>query len=330
MLYIVLLVLLSLVSLIFIKFLLSVAKFRGAEEFLKLESEYNLLLTKTKKLKEANRLLQNNVDETMSLYEINKNMSKVLNEEKIFSIFKERVSNYIKLDDCIYVNNADIPFDYKDSVVIPLVINKQPKGYVIAKGILEKDNQRFKILAQQLMVMLKRAFFYKRVQELAIIDGLTKVFCRRHFLDRLNEEIKRSLKFKYIFSFLLVDIDRFKGFNDRYGHLVGDAILKEVSKAIRESIRQIDFCGRYGGDELSLVLPETSNEQALFAAERMRKSIESKNIKVYDEEVKVTVSIGISTFPDDSSSSDSLIENADLALYAAKNSGRNKTCVYRK
>ncbi|MBM3243495.1 MAG: GGDEF domain-containing protein, partial [Candidatus Omnitrophica bacterium] len=170
---------------------------------------------------------------------------------------------------------------------------------------------------------------YKKIQELAIMDGLTRVFCRRHFLERLNEEVKRSKKFKHSFSFLMVDIDKFKSFNDKYGHLVGDAILREVSKTIKETIRQIDFVGRYGGEELSIVLPETDKEQALLAAERLRYEIEKRKIKVYDEELKVTISVGISSFPADAGDSAAIVEAADCALYSAKRAGRNKVCAYR-
>ncbi len=328
MLYIASLILLSCASFLFVKFLFSLIKFTEEDEAIRLRSEYALLLGKTEGLKKNNMALENNVNDTISLYDINKDISRQLDESRIFSIFKERVSNYIKLEECVYFQGKEAPIGYKDSFVLPLVINRETKGYLVASGIAEKDRQRFHILAQQLMIMLRRSLLFKRVQELAIIDGLTKVFCRRHFLERLDEEIKRSIKFKYKFSFLMVDIDRFKSFNDRYGHLVGDAILKEVSAAIKDSIRQIDFVGRYGGEELSVVLPETDKEQALFAAERMRHSIESRKIKVYDEEVKVTVSIGLATFPDDSDNGLSLIDKADQALYSAKESGRNRSCVY--
>lgn len=215
-------------------------------------------------------------------------------------------------------------------MILPLDINKRVEGYIVASGLPKKEKGRFYILAQQLMIMLKRSMLFKMVQEMAIIDGLTKLFCRRHFLDRLEEEIKRSDKFKYKFSFLMIDIDRFKSFNDKYGHLVGDVILREVSRVIKDSVRQIDFAGRYGGEELSLVLPETDKEQAFLVAERIREMVEAKKIRAYDEEVKVTVSIGVASFPDDSKSAGALIEKADLALYSAKKSGRNRASLYLK
>ncbi|MBU1726122.1 MAG: GGDEF domain-containing protein, partial [Candidatus Omnitrophica bacterium] len=121
--------------------------------------------------------------------------------------------------------------------------------------------------------------------------------------------------------------DHFKEFNDNYGHLVGDAILRDVARVIKENIRQIDFMGRYGGEELSLALAETDRRQAHFAAERIRKAIEARRFRVYDEDLSVTISIGISTFKNDVKDTSALIEKADKALYQAKETGRNKVCA---
>ena len=210
--------------------------------------------------------------------------------------------------------------------ILPLDIGKSPIGYLLASGIKQGDMDKFHILSQQFLLGLKRALLYQRVQELAITDSLTGASSRRYCLERLNEEMERSKKFKYAFSFLMVDIDHFKDYNDRYGHLVGDAILKDVSQTIKENIRQIDLMGRYGGEEFSVILTETDKKQAKFAAERIRKSIEDKSIRVYDENLKVTVSVGVSTFPGDAKDTQALIEKSDSALYKAKQTGRNKVC----
>ncbi len=329
MLYIAILFFLSAISCFFVKSLLAHAAAGKEGEFLSLQSEHSLFLREVEKLKNENMALEGMVNETRALYDITKDISRQLDEDKVFGIFKERINNYIKIKKCVFLYTKDIPEDYKDCVILPLIIDKEPKGYLVARGIAEKDGERFQVLAQQLLIMLRRSFLYKKIQELAIMDGLTQVFGRRHFLERLNEEIKRSAKFKYCFSFLMVDIDKFKGFNDKFGHLVGDAILRDVSRTIKDTIRQIDFVGRYGGEELSIVLPETDKEQALLAAERIRQAVESKDIKVYDENLRVTVSVGVSTFPGDADNANPLIEKADRALYSAKGAGRNRVCAYR-
>jgi diguanylate cyclase (GGDEF)-like protein len=138
--------------------------------------------------------------------------------------------------------------------------------------------------------------------------------------------MKRSRKNKLALTFLMIDIDNFKQFNDRYGHLVGDAILRHVSKTIALAVRQIDFIGRYGGEEICVALAETKREQAGFAAERIRQAISLEVIKVYDESLKVTVSIGVSTYPDHAANIQTLIEMADQALYLAKETGKNRVC----
>jgi diguanylate cyclase (GGDEF)-like protein len=126
----------------------------------------------------------------------------------------------------------------------------------------------------------------------------------------------------------MLDIDHFKDINDRYGHLVGDAILKEAVTIIKDSVRQVDFIGRYGGEELAIVLPETGKSYARVAAERIRHSLSQKPVNIYDESLQITVSIGISAYPQDGIRSKELIEKADRALYSAKERGRNRVCVF--
>ena len=126
----------------------------------------------------------------------------------------------------------------------------------------------------------------------------------------------------------MADIDHFKEYNDRYGHLVGDVVLKEAAATIKESVRQIDVVGRYGGEEFAILLPETSPRNAYFAAERIRKAIAAKRIRAYDEELNFTISIGFSAFPRDAKDGLNVIDKADIALYEAKQKGRNAVCAF--
>lgn len=289
-----------------------------------LEFEYGQLEKEGSRLAEENKSLETGVNETIALYKLTKDICKSLDEAKVFAIFKGWLSEYLNAPDCqLLPKGADLA-KYSEFITMPLIIQRDTVGYLAARGLTDKDTERFQILAQQFLIGFKRALLYKKMQELSITDSLTRLFSRRHFMDRFKEELRRSRKFKYNFSFLMVDIDRFKDFNDRYGHLVGDAILREVSKTVKDAIRQIDFVGRYGGEELSVILVETDKAQSHFAAERLRQAVESKKIKVYDEELKVTVSIGIATFPDSGASIEEVIESADKALYQAKEAGRNR------
>jgi diguanylate cyclase (GGDEF)-like protein len=292
------------------------------------ESEYTAFSKETERLETENNSLEKTAKETIGLYNMTKEICKTLDIEKIFTIFKEQVNNHFKVEECQFLSKeADLSL-YKGYAIFPLIIDNETIGSLVASGISQSDRVKFGILARQFLIGGKRALLYKKMQELAITDGLTQLFSRRHFLDRFKEELVRSKKFKYKFSFLMVDIDKFKDLNDRYGHLVGDAILREISKAVKETIRQIDFIGRYGGEELSIILVETGKDEARFVAERIRRTIEEKEISAYDERLKVTLSIGISTFSDDGANMEEIIEGADKAMYIAKRSGRNKVRAY--
>ncbi len=183
-------------------------------------------------------------------------------------------------------------------------------------------------MSQQFLLGLKRAVLYQHVQEMATLDSLTKVFTRRYWFQRCNEELERSRKYNYNLTCLMIDVDRFKGFNDTYGHLVGDAVLMAVVRVVRENIRQIDLLGKYGGEEFCVILTETAVQGAQFVAERIRQALQDTSVQAYDEILKVTISIGIAGFPNDSRDLTGLVDKADQALYRAKETGRNKVCVY--
>ncbi len=297
--------------------------------FTRIKGEYHNLFAENKKLKIANHNLENTLDSIIALYDITEQICKSLDIDKIFSNFRDEINKYIRVSDCEFIKGKADLSRYKDCAIISLNIQKDLIGYLVADGLAGEDQEKFQILSQQFLLGIKRAVLYKGVQELAIIDSLTSISNRRHFLERFKEELERSAKFDYKFSCLMIDIDYFKDFNDRYGHIVGDAILRELSRTIQENIRQIDLIGRYGGEEFSIILSETDKDGAQFAAERIRLAIQDKHIRIYDEELKITVSIGISIFPYDGKDMERLIDTADSALYQAKQAGRNKVCFYK-
>lgn len=217
--------------------------------------------------------------------------------------------------------------------IFPLVVEESVVGILIIEGGQEDATAKFTIIAGQLALLLKKIALYNTVKDLSITDGLTGVFLRRYFIERFIEEIKRSINNEYSLSVLMLDIDHFKMYNDTFGHLVGDVTLREVSKVIKENVRKVDLIARYGGEEFAIILPETNEQGAFDAAERIRLAVENKHFEVYDEETRVTVSIGIASFVreenDDSEEKyaemvNSLLHNADHALYEAKEQGRNR------
>ncbi|MFA6129833.1 MAG: GGDEF domain-containing protein [Candidatus Omnitrophota bacterium] len=328
MLYIILFLILTISWAVYLHDLLSGRLKRRNSASADLFKELNALEEEKLSLDAENTGLNKIFAETLALYELTMDICKSLDEEKVFAIFCDNLKKHINIKDCQYIKDNSGLIKYKDYMILPLNTEEnQVAGYLAVDGILDTDKEKFGILSQQFLIGFRRALFYQKVQDLAITDSLTQVYCRRYFLERFSEELKRSRKNKLHLCFLMIDLDNFKQFNDHYGHLVGDAILRQVSKTISDMVRQIDFIGRYGGEELAIVLAETDKEQASFAAERIRQAIEASVIKAYDEELKVTVSIGVSTFPENNQQHmQDLIEMADKALYLAKETGKNKVC----
>lgn len=165
-----------------------------------------------------------------------------------------------------------------------------------------------------------------RLDELARTDALTQVPNRREILERLHEESVRIERTRRPLSILMVDIDHFKAVNDSHGHAVGDAVLKTVAQCIETSLRRIDHCGRLGGEEFLVLLPEADREEAFAAAERLREAIAAGEYRFDFGLLHITVSIGVATLTGSSAlAPETLLRAADAALYAAKNAGRN--CV---
>jgi len=223
--------------------------------------------------------------------------------------------------------------------IFPLTPEGEFSALFVILGSSKEDLAKFEVLAAQLALQVRKVRLYEMVRELSIIDGLTGVFVRRHFLERFEEEIGRAKKQNFPLTVLMLDIDHFKRYNDDFGHLVGDATLKEVAQIIRANVRNVDIVARYGGEEFAVVIPETREEGGLEVAERIRSAVARKSFRVYDEETKVTVSIGVSIYPQDLPPSIltgetqnilfELIQRADRALYRAKEEGRNRVIVYR-
>jgi diguanylate cyclase (GGDEF)-like protein len=167
---------------------------------------------------------------------------------------------------------------------------------------------------------------YKQTSELAIHDSLTKLFVQQHFKNRLKEEQERALLAKDPLSLLMCDIDFFKKYNDRYGHAAGDLILVQIADIIRQEVHDTAIAARYGGEEFSIILPKTTLAEARAIAEQIRKKTEEHPFMLRQESTSITVSVGVSNLPIDTSDDEELIRVADQRLYEAKKLGRNKVC----
>ena len=166
---------------------------------------------------------------------------------------------------------------------------------------------------------------FEQQYKLATTDGLTDLYNHRYFQEQIRMMIENSKRYETSFSLIILDIDFFKKFNDNYGHQSGDAVLKQVAQTLKRNVRSADIVCRYGGEEMSILLPNSSKDEAYSTAQKICERIANKKFKLAgDKETGVTVSIGVATFPNDGMTATEIIEIADKRLYSAKNNGRNQ------
>jgi len=216
-------------------------------------------------------------------------------------------------------------------VVSPLVQNDEIAGLIcLGPNIKDEDYtpenlETLAILTNMLSVAIHNAQLYEHIKGLSYTDAMTGLHNFRFFKLRLKEEIARAWRTNQPISLLILDVDFFKNYNDKLGHPAGDDLLRKLSHLLRYTVRDNDIVCRYGGEEFAIILPGTEEVGAYVLAERLRQKVEKE--KFFREEVqpqkKITISIGLSTFPEDAVTMEDLIVAADQALYHAKNQGRN-------
>lgn len=220
-------------------------------------------------------------------------------------------------------------------LVVPLLVDNKIIG-VMTIGKKEpnafgpKQMQILTILGGQAAVAMANSLLYKKIEKLAITDGLTKVNNHRQFYRRAEEELERTKRYGGCFSLIMLDLDFFKKFNDQFGHKAGDMALACVAQILLDSTRSLDVVCRYGGEEFTIVLPETDSQSAKLVAERIRTDVANHQFMVAEGKppAHVTVSIGIATYPHDAKNLDELIEYADRALYFSKEHGKNRFTLW--
>jgi diguanylate cyclase (GGDEF)-like protein len=187
------------------------------------------------------------------------------------------------------------------------------------------------LVAVQAAVAIANAQLHEQVQQLAITDDLTGLFNRRTLFQRGQDEINRARRFGRPLTAVMLDIDHFKNVNDTYTHAAGDNVLRIIGELCRRDLRNTDLAARYGGEEFALLLPETDEPTALLVVERLRHDIASTPMTIDDvHTIHITVSAGIAALDANLTTFDDLIHCADIALYSAKQNGRNQTCLWSK
>lgn len=166
---------------------------------------------------------------------------------------------------------------------------------------------------------------FEQQYRLATTDGLTELYNHRYFQEQIRMQVEQSKRYNNNFSLIIIDIDFFKKFNDTFGHQSGDAVLRQVAQTLKKNVRATDIVCRYGGEEMSIILPNTGKDEAFSTAQKICERVANRKFKLAgDKETNVTISLGVSTFPFDGDSAPAIIEEADKRLYNAKNNGRNQ------
>ncbi|MBI5047751.1 MAG: diguanylate cyclase [Deltaproteobacteria bacterium] len=227
----------------------------------------------------------------------------------------------------------------KSFISIPLKVDSRTIGIInisdkiTGEVFAEEDLKLLISFSSYASIALECGTYYRMAEDLkkiSVTDQLTELFNRRYFQERLFEEIERSKRHNEPFTAFMLDIDDFKLFNDKYGHLAGDEALKKVAYAIKDAVRSIDVAARFGGEEFSIILPYTNKANSYVIAERIRRNIEG--IRFIESKIPadhlLSVSIGIAEFPSDAVSIEDLVDKADKAMYLAKARGKNKIVSY--
>lgn len=276
--------------------------------------------------------------------EINARVSQGLPEEVIREIKiddSESVLNFVLRtkqpiliknleDDMFFKTTSSGRYSTKSFMSVPLNIKEQVIGVINVTDkvdgtpFTDDDLKLLVTLANQIASDVENA----RLYEMAVTDGLTEIFNHKYFQQHLEKDIERAKRYREDVSLLMIDIDHFKRCNDTHGHQEGNKILKKVTAILKKSIREVDLLARYGGEEFAIILPCTPKNGAHEIAQRMRELVESTEFILNDRHVTITISVGVSTFPEDAGLQFELIKRADMALYHAKRTGRNRVVCY--
>lgn len=240
---------------------------------------------------------------------------------------------FVQDSDTDYYCNQEFvkKFRLKAFVVVPIIVHGNGLGailveYKAAESTKDREERLLKLFGNHAGIAIENAMLYKKVEELSITDEMTQLFNYRYFSKVWKQEFDRAKRYNREVSLVMIDVDFFKKYNDTYGHPAGDFVLKDIGRILQDNTRKAGTVARYGGEEFISILVETGKKGAIIAGERIRKAVETHEFKEKEDGSvrKVTVSVGVATYPEDAESEEKLIEQVDNALYKSKAAGRNR------
>lgn len=270
-----------------------------------------------------------------------------VNQDKIYSITGSLFGNIYRTKETLISSNVINDFNengrfidgdlekvpFNSMLSVPILVN----GKVLSSLTLERqgshqfsktDKNLLELLASTIALILTWQHQYLSMKDNAMHDGLTGLLNHKAFLDRFKEETSRANRYNHSIVFAILDLDKFKRINDSYGHLYGDYVIREVARIIKENVRTIDVVGRYGGEEYAILMINTTVENIITVAHRIIEKIATYPFKLEKIDVKMTISCGLSEYPNDADNVGDLISKADEAMYDSKAKGGNHVTIY--
>ncbi len=261
-----------------------------------------------------------------------KDVERLVNNDVIWKSVKTAERQVLHMQKEIVVDQSLVEFFPSETIIEPLVYKGIALGVIIlacSHEIPQDLLYGFEMCIRTFTLSLRNAVTYEQLQHLAANDPLTGVYNRRFGMVRLKEEYNRSVRGNLPLGVLMVDIDHFKSVNDTYGHTIGDKILFNMTRVAKLALREGDILLRYGGEEFMVIMPGASRQDSEFVADRLRRMVEESSAQHGDQQISVTVSIGVVSCPEtDVTDESKLIVFADNALYEAKEKGRNRVVLY--
>lgn len=253
--------------------------------------------------------------------------SSILNQTNPFVIFD--VNNYPNFDNPVMLKEG-----VASLMAIPLIAEGKIMGILYVddftpRNFTPRETSILALLSKIAAMVIEKTSLLEKAKMMAITDELTGLYNHRHFLQQLFLEMERTKRYERPLSLIMIDIDYFKHYNDTNGHLRGNELLREFGHILRDYCRAVDIPARYGGEEFTVIMPETDHNKGKRLAERLRKIVEAYKFECREKQPggRVTMSIGLASYPHNASSASELIERADKALYRAKEGGRNRVCA---